>query len=84
MSAIKCCNNQIAACFGLLSCLPYVSTLKLKVKCPSETSVGIQRTIRHYIPEDGTLQNRRSMNLMWNHFIIAPFKDTEYFVTELP
>jgi hypothetical protein len=31
------------------------STLKMEAVCSSETSVGTQRTIRRYIPHDGTL-----------------------------
>jgi hypothetical protein len=42
--------------FTLVSCLAYSSTLKMEAKCSSETSVDFQRTTRHYIPEDRTLQ----------------------------
>jgi hypothetical protein len=31
--------------------------------CSSETLVEFQRTIRRYIPDDGTLHNRRCENL---------------------
>jgi hypothetical protein len=31
--------------------------------CPSETSVGTQRTTRRYIPQDGTLHSHRCENL---------------------
>jgi hypothetical protein len=31
-------------------------TLKKAAKCSFETSIDTQRTTRHYIPEDGTLQ----------------------------
>jgi hypothetical protein len=31
--------------------------------CSSDTSVGIQRTTRRYIPEDGTLHNHYRENL---------------------
>jgi hypothetical protein len=40
----------------LVSCLAYSSTLKLKATCFSETSVGFQQTIRHYIPQWRILQ----------------------------
>jgi hypothetical protein len=45
----------LATCFTLVTCLAYYSTLKVEVTCFSETSVDFQRTARHYIPEDGTL-----------------------------
>jgi hypothetical protein len=32
--------------------------------CSSETSVYFQRTTRRYIPEDDTLRNHRSENLI--------------------
>jgi hypothetical protein len=31
--------------------------------CYSETSVGIQRSTRHYIPEESTIHNSRCENL---------------------
>jgi hypothetical protein len=43
-----------ATCFTMDSCLLYSSTLKMKA-CSSETSIDIQRTTRHYIPEDRNL-----------------------------
>jgi hypothetical protein len=36
--------------------LAYSSTLKMKVTCLSETSVDLQQTERHYIPEERNLQ----------------------------
>jgi hypothetical protein len=41
----------------LVSYSPYSSTLKMEGTCSSETSIGIQRTSWHDIPEDRTLQN---------------------------
>jgi hypothetical protein len=41
--------------FKLTSCSAYSLTLKMEATCFSETSVDFQRTIRHYIPEDRTL-----------------------------
>jgi hypothetical protein len=35
----------------------------MEAMCSSETSVNIQRTTRHYIPEDGTLHNHCCENL---------------------
>jgi hypothetical protein len=42
--------------FTLISCSTYSSALKMEVIYTSETSVDFQRTIRRYIPQDGTLQ----------------------------
>jgi hypothetical protein len=42
----------LAACLTLVS----FSILKMEVICSSETSVDFQRTTRHYIPEDRSLQ----------------------------
>jgi hypothetical protein len=39
----------------LVTPLAYSSTLKIKMKCSSETSVNFQRTTRYCIPEDRTL-----------------------------
>jgi hypothetical protein len=44
-----------ATCFTLVSCLSYSSILKMEATFPSETPAAVQRNIRHYIPEDGTL-----------------------------
>jgi hypothetical protein len=44
------------ACFMLVSCLACYSTLKMEVRCSSETLVDFHRDIWHYIPEDRTLQ----------------------------
>jgi hypothetical protein len=34
--------------------LVFHSVLKMEATCSSETSIELQRTARHYIPEDGT------------------------------
>jgi hypothetical protein len=47
------------ACFTLDSCLGYSSTLTMEATFFSETSVDVQRTTCHYIPEDKTLHNHR-------------------------
>jgi hypothetical protein len=44
-----------AACYMLVSCLAYSSTLKNYLICSFETAVDIQRTTWRYIPEDRTL-----------------------------
>jgi hypothetical protein len=46
----------------VVSCLTYSLALKTEETCSSETSVGLQRTIRRYIPEDTTLHNRSCGN----------------------
>jgi hypothetical protein len=50
----------------LVSYLDYSSTLKIEATCSSETSVHFQRTTRRCIPEDRTLQNSHTGNLV-NH-----------------
>jgi hypothetical protein len=47
---------EISACFKLVSCLAYSSTLKMEAICSSETSADLQQIIRLYTPEDITLQ----------------------------
>jgi hypothetical protein len=49
--------------FTLVSFLAYSSTLKFEAKCFSETSFGLQRTTRRYIPEEITLHNHRCDSL---------------------
>jgi hypothetical protein len=56
-----------AACFALVSCLAYSSTLKMEAICSSETSVGFHGTTRRYIPEDGTAHSDRCGNLRCNN-----------------
>jgi hypothetical protein len=47
----------LAACFMLIACLAYSSTLKMEATCSSKTLVDSQWTTWHYIPEDRTLHN---------------------------
>jgi hypothetical protein len=47
----------------LVSCLAHYSDLKVKAIYSSETSVDVQRTTWHYIPDDRTLHNYRCENL---------------------
>jgi hypothetical protein len=42
--------------FKLISCSARFLTLKMEVRCSSETSVDPQRTTRRYIPEDSALE----------------------------
>jgi hypothetical protein len=42
----------LAACFILVSCSAYSSTLKMQATCSSETSGDLQRNTRGYIAED--------------------------------
>jgi hypothetical protein len=46
----------LAICFHV-SCSAYSSTLKIESICSSESTVDIQRTTQHYIPEDRTLHS---------------------------
>jgi hypothetical protein len=39
-------------CFRLVSCVVYMSKLKMEAICTSVTSVDIYQTTRHYIPQD--------------------------------
>jgi hypothetical protein len=55
----------------LVSYLAYSSNLKIGVTCFSETSVDLQRTIRHYITEDRTLHNHRCENLTSINFVLS-------------
>jgi hypothetical protein len=48
-------QDMLAACFILVSCLAYSSTLKMETTCSSETSVDFHRTTLRYIPKHRTL-----------------------------
>jgi hypothetical protein len=43
---------RIAACFLLVSCLAYSSTLKMEAICSSEMLIGFYRTTWYYTQED--------------------------------
>jgi hypothetical protein len=45
------------ACFTLVSCLAYYSTLKMEATCSSETFFDFHWTVRRYIPEDRNIHN---------------------------
>jgi hypothetical protein len=51
-------KRLLAACFTLVSCLAYYSTL-MYATCSSETSVDFQRTTRCCMPEDRALRTKR-------------------------
>jgi hypothetical protein len=53
----------LVACFMLVYCLAYSSTLKMEAICSSETSVYFHRTTRRYMPEDRTLPLKSSQIL---------------------
>jgi hypothetical protein len=63
----------LAACFMLVFCLTYSSTLKMEATFSSETSVDFQRPTRR-IPEDRKLHNHRCENLKSYIFAIDLFK----------
>jgi hypothetical protein len=60
---ISLLNAHFAACFMIISCLAYSSTLKMEAVCSSETSVDLHWTTRRYIPKDTTLHKHRCENL---------------------
>jgi hypothetical protein len=45
-------QQDLAACFMLISCMAYSPALKLEDTRYSETSADFQRTPQRYIPED--------------------------------
>jgi hypothetical protein len=47
----------LAACFMLVSCVTYSSTVKTEAICSFETSVHFHRSVRSYIADDTTLHN---------------------------
>jgi hypothetical protein len=49
--------NHFPHASTLVSCLAYFSTLKMETIFSSEASVDFQQNIRHYIPEDRTLND---------------------------
>jgi hypothetical protein len=49
--------------YTLFYCSAYSSTWKLEVICSFETSADFQRTTRHCIPEDSTLQKKSYVTL---------------------
>jgi hypothetical protein len=59
-NCIGTCSSYVVlltTCFKLVSCLSYSSALKMEAIYSSETSIGVHRTIRRYIPIDRTFQN---------------------------
>jgi hypothetical protein len=50
-------------CFMLTSCLLYCFTMKMELKCFSETSPDFQRITQFCIPEDRTLHSDRCENV---------------------
>jgi hypothetical protein len=48
--------DLLATCLFAGFAEPISSTLKVEAICSSETTVETQRTTRHHIPEDDTLQ----------------------------
>jgi hypothetical protein len=57
-------DHLLAACFMLVSCLSYSSTLKMEATYFSETSVNFYRTILHYIVVDKIVHSHRCENLI--------------------
>jgi hypothetical protein len=49
-------GGSLPLAFTLGSCLAYYSIIKIEAICSFETSVDLQRTTRHYIRENRTLQ----------------------------
>jgi hypothetical protein len=56
-------GGRLDACFMLVSCLAYSSTLKMEVTCSSGMSVDFHHNTWRYIPEDRTLQSHCCENL---------------------
>jgi hypothetical protein len=55
-----------AACYMLVSCLAYSSTLNMRTIYPSEISLNFHRTARRHILEDRHLHNHRCRSLESN------------------
>jgi hypothetical protein len=70
--------SKADACFMLVSCLAYSSTLKMEEICFSETSVDFQQATCHHIPEDRTIFRINFYSSFWNastsHFRIFHFR----------
>jgi hypothetical protein len=60
----------LPACFMLVSCLAYSSTLKMEVVCSSEMSVDFHQTLQCYTPEDGAAHSHCCENFISNIFIM--------------
>jgi hypothetical protein len=69
-------------CYVLVSCSVYSSTLKVKMKGFSETSVDFQRTTWRYIPEDTALRNHRCEHLQSSlHSVVTKYFPYQYMDT---
>jgi hypothetical protein len=55
----------LTACFMLVPCLAYSSTVKMEATCSSETSINFHRNTLHYIPDVRILHNYRYENLKY-------------------
>jgi hypothetical protein len=62
----------LAACFKIVSCLAFSSTLKMPATCSSET-VEFQRTTWHYIPEYRTLHKHSCEDLKTYTMLVLSF-----------
>jgi hypothetical protein len=53
----RCQCRILAACFMIVSCVAYSSTVKTEAICSFETSVHFHRSVRSYIADDTTLHD---------------------------
>jgi hypothetical protein len=71
----------LTACFILVSCLAYSSTLRMEAKCSSKPSFDSQYTTQLCIPEDRTLENYKLMTnwLGWSEEMRLNNADNKIF-----
>jgi hypothetical protein len=66
-------RTLFVACFMLVTCLAFSSTLKMQAIYSSETIADLQRTTWHYIPGDWMLLRHRSENLKTYTVLVLRF-----------
>jgi hypothetical protein len=71
---------KIDACFMLVSCLAYSSTLKMEAICSSKTYVVLQMSTWRYIPEGRKLFYCNQVSLCYRHVCITVCEFVRLFV----
>jgi hypothetical protein len=68
-----CQKALLAACFMLVSCLAYSSTLKMEKICSSETLVDFHRITWCYIPEHRTFRVQLDQNKVIEEYLLLGY-----------
>jgi hypothetical protein len=73
-----------AACFMLVSCLAYSSSLKMEATCSTKILVDFEQASWHCIQVDRNLHNNCCENLKYHIFPVYMIRDMTVSMTFLP